>query len=83
MKGYTETRWFDLVLSKEQLPRTTTRQRWHEIDHWRRATRRKMAQIMDKQIMDLAMFGSTYPPKVREEIVDRMINPPIFAWPSS
>ena len=83
MVDFTEIRSFDLVLSADQLPRTTTRERWQEIDHWRRSTRRKMAKIMDEQIMNLAMYGSSWPPKVRENVIDKMVNPPIFAWPTS
>lgn len=83
MMGYTETRTFDLVLSPEMLPRTITRQRWREIDHWRRATRRKMAQIMDEQIINLVTYGYEWPQQTRDQVMDRMVNPPIFAWPSS
>lgn len=72
-------RTFDLVLSADMLPRTTTRQRWREIDHWRRATRRKMAQIMDEQIRNMALVPLIY----RADMLDKMINPPIFAWPSA
>jgi hypothetical protein len=74
---------FDLVLNKEMLPRTITRERWREIDHWRRSVRRKVAKIMDERIRVLSTHGSSLPPLVREQMIDEMVNPPIFAWPSS
>ena len=68
-----------LVWEPSKLPRTMTREQWHEIDRWRRVTQKKLCAQEERMRLDLMTFGTTHPRGA--EIANRLVNPPLLVHP--
>lgn len=68
-----------LLFVDEAVPRTTTRTEWHTLYRWKRRTERRLARATERQLANLAAFGTTHPEAWR--IADDIVNPPLIVYP--
>lgn len=59
-------------------PRTIGRKEWRDIFRWKRTTEKKLEAELDKQLDDFAVYGSTWLPQMRQDFMDRVVNPPLL-----
>ncbi len=69
--------YFDIT----KIPRTTTRAQWRKMDRWRRLTKQRLSEARRRALDNLVAFGSTMPARLREGIIDEMVNPPLLLGP--
>lgn len=58
-------------------PRTITRSKWKDIWQWKRVTQKKLNAHWLEQMNNFRTYGNTWPPQVREDFMDQVINPGI------
>lgn len=67
-----------LIFNPRKIPRTITRQEWKEIHRWRRVTQKNINEMIQLGRNRLTILG---PGKQRDDLIDRMINPPVILGP--
>lgn len=67
-----------LYFNPAKFPRTIKRDEWKEIWRWKRITENKLIEATETQLQNLVIFGSTMPRYVRDDIMDKTINPPLL-----
>jgi hypothetical protein len=70
----------ELLFVPEKLPRTWTKAQWKEADRWRRITQKKLAEARQQLMENLAVYGTTHP-RIRENILNELTNPPLLLGP--
>ncbi len=70
-----------LVFNQEKIPRSTTKEQWQRIFRWKRETDKILKEEVDKQINNFIVYGSTIPQYIKDDMVDRIVNPPIMVYP--
>lgn len=69
-----------MILSMLDYPRSTTRQRWHEIWSLRRRLKRTEGKIRQR-LLAILDHEPDIPDQIRDDITYRITNPVLFAWP--
>lgn len=71
------------LVSVPDLPRSTTRAQWREVQRWRRVTQRMVNEQMKAHqeeirvmISELTVFGRVE----RMMLIDRVVNPPVIVY---
>lgn len=67
-----------LYFYPQGFPRTIGRKEWKEIWRWRRIVQKKLIEELQRQTDNLIMYGDTLPRYMREDMYDKLINPPLL-----
>ena len=68
------------IMSMTDYPRTVTRDQWRRIWRERRKTNKLILDLVNKKI---EMIGAVeLPPRIKEDFLYSISNPPLFLWPS-
>jgi hypothetical protein len=67
-----------LYFNPSAFPRTIPRKEWKELWRWKRIIEKELAKAHEEMMYNLVVFGSTMPDHLREDILDRLTNPPII-----
>lgn len=70
-----------LYWNPSKVPRTLTREQWKECYRWVRITRKRLREELQKQQQFLATYGTTMPQIIKNDILDKMVNPPLLLGP--
>lgn len=70
-----------LVFNPERLSRSITRDEWRDIWRWKRVTEKQLRKSVEEQIGLLVAYGNNMPQKIRRDIIDVVVNPPLLMYP--
>lgn len=70
-----------LIFDSTRIPRSTTRQEWKGIWRWKRLTEKALSKEEAQMRENLAIYGTTLPLTVKEDMYNRLINPPVIIYP--
>lgn len=68
--------YFDIT----KIPRSTTRQEWREMWRWKREVEKKLKEELGRKISILQTV-TDLPSRVRENLMNEMIYPPLLLGP--
>lgn len=68
-----------LYFNPSKFPRTINRKEWKEIWRWKRVTEKDLDKHCQKMYDNFAVYGSTWPDRMRDDFLDEMINPPLVS----
>lgn len=71
-----------VYLPFEKVDRSITRKRWKEIYRWKRIWIKRCREMEDDQI-EFLRRNKQMPQRIRDDIMDHIINPPLLLGPLS
>lgn len=66
-----------LLFNPSSIPRTTTREEWHEMWRWKREAEKIIRAELDERTRNLAIYGTTHP-EIYKTVLDELVNPPLL-----
>ena len=78
-----------LVFDQREVPRSTTRREWREIDRWRRNAERSCREHGDRQLAAFTALGSSECPqnpqivRMKHDLIEELVRPPLLMATSS
>lgn len=70
-----------LFFNPSMIPRTILRKEWYDIWRWKRTVEKQLAKDAEEARNNLITYGNTMPKYIKDDLINKMINPPLLLGP--